>query len=54
MARLAQAVLAGMSDKAGFNTFIASLELYESRAVKQGDKKLVDRALSLLRGLGRK
>jgi len=53
MARLAQAVAAGFSDKAGFSKFIAGLELYESKAATRGDEALVDEALSLLRGLRR-
>ncbi len=50
---MAQAVAAGFSDKKGFNSFIASLELYESRDTVKGDETLVAKALSLLRGIRR-
>lgn len=49
MARMAQAVQAGMSTRAGLNAFIANLELYESKATTEGDDALVDKALFLLR-----
>ena len=49
MARLAQAVAAGFSDKAGFNTFIANLELYESKEIMKKDDALASKVISWLR-----
>ena len=49
MARVAQSVAAGFSDKAGFTGFITSLELYESKAMTEGDEKLANKVMDKLR-----